>query len=112
LSAGINPVPRLGNTRAKLDGGHFDGGWRRPVAQWRLKAFLNPDPLDLGFVNLTEDDDQFARRQQMLIRDGDQAVPHFALALFARARGEEVVWDDACGELRVGTCGSRSTASR
>src|SRR5208282_1659295 len=36
--------------------------WQRPVLQWRLKSLLDPDPLDLAFVNLTEDDDQFVRR--------------------------------------------------
>src|SRR5207245_1969923 len=79
-----------------------EGGWRRPVRQWQLKSLLNPEPLDLAFVNLTEDDDQFVRRQQLLIPDRAGGIPHLALALFARARGVEVVWDEVRGQLQVG----------
>lgn len=60
--------------------------WQRPLLQWQLKA-LNPElgePTDLAFVNLTEDDDQFVRRQQLLSTDGKRASMHFALALQAR----------------------------
>jgi adenylate cyclase len=77
-------------------------GWRRPVLQWQLKSLLNPEPLDLAFVNLTEDDDQFVRRQQLLVPDVAGAIPHFALALFARTKGVEVAWDEACGQLQIG----------
>src|SRR5207248_3020252 len=70
-----------------------------PLLQWRLKAETDPGPTDLGFVNLTEDDDQFVRRQTLLLRvrqdDRDRAEPQFALALFAASRGEEISWDDA-----------------
>jgi CHASE2 domain-containing sensor protein len=80
--------------------------WKLPLRQWQLKA-LNPEraePTDLGFVNCTEDDDQFIRRQQLLIADRDRhtAVPHFSLALLARARNTEFTWDDERQELRVG----------
>jgi adenylate cyclase len=71
----------------------LEGRWLRPLPQWRLKALTNPEPTDLGFVNLTEDDDQFLRRQQLYIRDGDQGHLSFALALFGRASGGEVQWD-------------------
>jgi adenylate cyclase len=81
-----------------------EGRWRQPLPQWRLKAFLSPDPnrTDLGFVNLTEDADQFVRRQQLLVRDGEEAVPSFALALYARSRGTGFRWDEAGGRLFVG----------
>lgn len=81
--------------------------WRRPLLQWQLKA-LNPlrsEPTDLCFVNLTEDDDQIVRRQQLLLRDGDGAMPHFALALYAKAHRIPIAWEDdgtpRLGELRV-----------
>src|SRR5262249_31458723 len=43
-----------------------DGQLLRPLLQWQLKALSDPDPLgtDFGLVNLTEDGDQFVRRQQ------------------------------------------------
>jgi adenylate cyclase len=84
-----------------------DGQHRqRPLYQWQIKA-LDPEKAaatDFGFVNLTEDGDQFVRRQQLLIRDPDRhtAVPHFSLALFARAQGADFTWDDDRQELRVG----------
>jgi adenylate cyclase len=83
--------------------------WQKPLLQWRLKELLNPEPTDLAFVNLTEDGDQFVRRQQLLMRAGeskdaeeDVPVPQFALALFARASGQPVAWDAERGELSVG----------
>jgi adenylate cyclase len=80
------------------------GRWHLPLPQWRLKAFLSPEPgrTDLGFVNLTEDADQFVRRQQLLVRDADGWVPQFDLALYARSRGAAIAWDDPAGRLRVG----------
>jgi CHASE2 domain-containing sensor protein len=77
--------------------------WERPLLQWRLKA-LDPkraELTDLGFVNCTEDGDQVVRRQQLLVRDGNTAVPHFALALFARARAADFQWDDPHGTIHV-----------
>lgn len=71
----------------------IDGRWLRPLLQWRLKTLMQPEQTDLGFVNLTEDGDQFLRRQQLYMRDGDQAHMNFALALFARAKRAEVQWD-------------------
>jgi CHASE2 domain-containing sensor protein len=84
----------------------IENHWELPLRQWQLKA-LDPEhreSTDLGFVNCTEDDDQFVRRQQLLIADRDQntAVPHFALALLARARNTNFSWDDARQELRFG----------
>jgi adenylate cyclase len=73
-----------------------DERWQRPLLQWQLKA-LNPElaePTDLAFVNLTEDDDQFVRRQQLLTTDRRRASMHFALALHARNQGARVEWDD------------------
>lgn len=72
--------------------------WQKPLPQWRWKELLDPDParIDLGFVNLTEDDDNVARRQLL----GADGHTHFSLALFARSRQAEVVWAD--GGLTVG----------
>jgi CHASE2 domain-containing sensor protein len=70
--------------------------WQKPLMQWQVKA-LDPqrgEPTDFGFANLTEDGDQFVRRQQLLTREGDQAVPQFALALYARSQGEGLEWDE------------------
>jgi adenylate cyclase len=76
-----------------------------PLKPWRLKADLAPDPehRDLGFVNLTEDPDQFVRRQRLAAApDEGPPLPHFALALYARAQGQSFSWDEGRGELRVG----------
>lgn len=81
-----------------------DDAWRMPLFQWRLKH-LDPHTrknTDLGFVNLTEDGDQFVRRQQLLVQDEASIAPSFALALHAVARGEAIRWDDERGELWVG----------
>jgi CHASE2 domain-containing sensor protein len=96
LDAGTVVLPEL----------HVGDRWERPLRQWQARA-LHPElaqPTDLGFVNLTEDDDQFVRRQQLLVADRDRhtAVPHFALALCARARGTDFTWNDDRHELRVG----------
>jgi class 3 adenylate cyclase/CHASE2 domain-containing sensor protein len=69
--------------------------WQRPLLQWQARA-LHPEKrsfTDLGFVDLTEDGDQFIRRQQLLARREKEASAQFALALYARARKEEVTWD-------------------
>ncbi len=79
-----------------------------PLPQWRLKSLDEPDPLgrDLGFINLTPDDDQFLRRQQLLLRirgsGSDQAAPSFALALYARSRDAGYEWDKEQRVIRVG----------
>src|SRR5262249_54907812 len=59
----------------------LENSWLLPVPQWRIKEFNDPHPLDFGFVNLTEDKDQFVRRQ-MLIAERRASVPQFALALY------------------------------
>ena len=73
--------------------------------QWRLqKPCLGSDPegQNSGFVNLTEDDDNYIRRQQLLIPDAGQARMHFRLALFAQAQHfKKVAWDDANQTLRL-----------
>ncbi|MBY0525057.1 MAG: adenylate/guanylate cyclase domain-containing protein [Gemmataceae bacterium] len=83
---------------------HLEGGWQRPLLQWRLKQERNPEFGDLAFVNFTEDGDQFVRRQQLLLHDqpAGPLVPQFALAVLARARRESVDWDDARKQLRLG----------
>lgn len=74
-----------------------------PVRQWWLtKRLLRPERTDFGFTDLDEDGDQFVRRQRLLIGEGDDPVPHFALALYARSRGEDVDRDPATGAPRVG----------
>jgi adenylate cyclase len=75
------------------------GQWMEPVWQWRQKHLLNPEPTDFGFVNVTEDGDHFARCQKLVLSDDDGPSMHFALALFARASGAEVEWQD--GRLRL-----------
>lgn len=73
----------------------------QPLVQWRLKAVNDPDDRDFGFINLTADDDQILRRQRLLLR-GEQPVPSFALALYARSQGAAFRWEDDTGTLRVG----------
>jgi adenylate cyclase len=76
----------------------LQGEWLRPIPQWRTR---HNDPFagkgaDLGFINLTEDNDHFVRRQQLLAREGDEAAVQFALALYARARGlsiDSIQWE-------------------
>ena len=68
----------------------------RPLFQWQMKALADPEPggTDFGMVNLTEDSDQFVRRQQLAIRtDADAVSYQFGLALTAKARQQEVAWD-------------------
>src|SRR5207249_1771888 len=74
------------------------GGRRlRPVLQWQAKHLNDPGPADFGLVNLTEDDDFFTRRQQLLIKDAEamRAQPQFALALAATARSWRFQWTEA-----------------
>lgn len=70
----------------------IQGKWQRPLPQWQLKALIEPGPNDFGFVNLTEDDDYFLRRQQLLVREGEQAHQQFALSLFAIAHHTTAEW--------------------
>lgn len=116
--------------RAVMDAGNVtlarrrqdDGGWLMPLDRWQFKFLSAPEPEDLGFVNLTEDPDYFVRSQQLLIREGDEVIQHFALALFARASGAPVraegtflrVGDrriplDEAGRLRINYCGPPGT---
>jgi adenylate cyclase len=77
-----------------------EGRWLLPLPQWRWKHELQPEPTDLAFVDVSEDPDQFIRRQLLIARDGDEPVYQFALALFARARGAPPKWDGS--RLSVG----------
>src|SRR5262245_25419216 len=94
-----------------------DDRWLEPLLQWRYKQFLDqtlteeliqnllqvmPElrarkedflPFDVGFVNLTEDNDQCVRRQ-LLFQEGDDSHTHFALALCAAASQRPVEWRD------------------
>jgi adenylate cyclase len=72
--------------------------WLVPLPQWQLKR-LTEDPrrTDIAFVNLTEDRDQFVRRQLLCLDEtGDL---HFAVALYAVANGLDV---HCGGELWLG----------
>jgi adenylate cyclase len=61
-------------------------GWLRPIPQWNINSFL-PElarPTDLGFVNISPDDDQFLRRQQLAVlapHEGTQTIEHYHFAL-------------------------------
>jgi adenylate cyclase len=69
---------------------------------WQPKRLLRPERTDFGFVDLDEDGDQFVRRQGLLLGQTDP-VPHFALALYARSRGESVERDPVSGSISVGS---------
>ncbi len=71
--------------------------WLLPLSNWHLRE--PPLPTDLGFVNWTEDDDHFVRRQKLVVGRGPGAVYSFALALAAVARKAPVETD---GGLRLG----------
>jgi class 3 adenylate cyclase/CHASE2 domain-containing sensor protein len=76
----------------------------RPLAQWQLKALGEEmqDPTDFGFVNLTEDGDQFVRRQQLAVATvAEKPGFGFALALLAKSRGVPISWDPARAELEL-----------
>jgi adenylate cyclase len=75
---------------------------RRPLLQWSADAAFSKGGARFGFLNLSEDDDQFIRNQLLLI--GSESS--FALALFLRSRNEpprpEVRGSElVLGELRV-----------
>jgi CHASE2 domain-containing sensor protein len=74
---------------------HVEGTWIMPLIRWQLQHQRDPQPTDLGFVNVTADADHFLRRQMLYVRDDDdQPLMHFALALYSRATGAEVAWRD------------------
>jgi adenylate cyclase len=82
-----------------------EGRLVRPLVQWQLKALGAPDPLgtDFGLVNLTEDGDQFVRRQQLAVRRGEETVGYqFALALVSKAVRTPVSWDPGRQHLFLG----------
>lgn len=71
-----------------------DDAWQRPLLQWQYKSLLQPEAVDFGFVDLTEDGDNMLRRQQPVARCGDAVHLHFALALYCRKSGQEARWED------------------
>jgi adenylate cyclase len=81
---------------------HVEGQWQKPLLEWQFKSFSHPEPTDFGFVNFTEDGDQFIRRQQMVIRAGNEMVPQLSLAVLARAWGVAIRWNDAGGYFELG----------
>jgi class 3 adenylate cyclase/CHASE2 domain-containing sensor protein len=77
--------------------------WLLPLPQWRLKNLAQPAPTDLGFINLTEDEDRFVRRQVLAVGTEEAPHYHFALALYALAHRLDLRRQE--GELWLG--GSR-----
>ena len=74
---------------------HGEGAPLRPLWQWQLKALDSErgEPTDFGFVNLSDDGDQFVRRQQLLVGDDKPYALQFALALYARDKKADVEKD-------------------
>jgi adenylate cyclase len=106
LEAGNVVLPEWAFSRAHAGGTAIER--RRPLLQWRTKSLLRPEPTDLGFVNLTEDGDQFVRRQQLAMRyreensPSDQVAPSLALATVCRARGLNYDFANRGEQLRIG----------
>lgn len=74
--------------------------WNGPFRLWRPKhAALEDQDQSMivrGFVNLTEDQDHFIRRQHLSATDRTDERTHFpfALALWAKANGSSIRWSD------------------
>lgn len=67
--------------------------WLSPLFQWKAKHEFDPEWTDLGYVNLTTDNDTFLRRQQMRAKTSDnEAKPQFAFALFGLAEKKDADW--------------------
>jgi adenylate cyclase len=78
-------IQRAGN--GVLPARRKESGWLLPLPQWRFKSFVDPEVADLGFVNLSADEDKFIRRQQLTAGpDG----PSFPLALLMQAHPDKV----------------------
>jgi CHASE2 domain-containing sensor protein len=76
----------------------------RPLIQWQFNALTEPEQHrpDFGLVNLTEDDDQCVRRQQLAVRTGDDSLAlSFAFGLLARSRRASISWDPARHDLSL-----------
>jgi adenylate cyclase len=100
-------------------------GWQRPLLQWRALALSRDEPVstDLAFVNMTEDVDQYVRRQQLLAREDDEELVHFSLAVYAVSQKAQIEWDgkgqpvvggavvplDGDGSLRINYVGPPGT---
>lgn len=70
-----------------------NGKWLRPIYQWLTKHDLDPAWTDLGFANLTVDDDTYFRRQQLRVQGDDQeAQPQFAVATFGLTNHLPATW--------------------
>lgn len=67
--------------------------WLSPLFQWKTKNDIDPAWTDLGFVNLTTDNDTFLRRQQMRAKTSDnEAKPQFGFAVFGLAEKKAEDW--------------------
>src|SRR5262249_53857882 len=76
---------------------------RRPLIQWSIDSALSKVPGRFGFMNLTEDDDQFIRKQ-LLVDDPSKLAPEwsFGLALFACTRRDRIQPKVREGQLILG----------
>lgn len=67
--------------------------WLSPLFQWKAKHDIDPAWTDLGFVNLTTDNDTFLRRQQLRAKTADdEAKPQFGFAVFGLAEKKDQDW--------------------
>lgn len=66
--------------------------WLLPIKIWWMNG--REEYADLGFVNTSPDKDKFLRRQQLVIREGDQAHTHFALTLLSVAKSADIRWKE------------------
>jgi adenylate cyclase len=82
----------------------IEGQTLLPLRQWQLKSLDTPDPdgTDIAFVNLTEDGDQFVRRQRLAAADRQNSTIQFALALVAKATHQSISYDAGRNQLRLG----------
>jgi adenylate cyclase len=90
------------------------GEHKVPPEEWYTPDMPSRQPwADLGFVDLTSDDDLCLRRQEMRMRnDRGNTYPYIALALLAKARGlsleqissRELVLDDGPVPLEADDC--------
>ena len=67
--------------------------WLSPLFQWKTKNDIDPAWTDLGYVNLTTDNDTFLRRQQLRAKTADnEAKPQFGFAVFGLSQKKDENW--------------------
>jgi adenylate cyclase len=70
--------------------------WLRPLSNWHLNE--PTQDTDFGFVNWSEDNDHFIRRQKLVLGAGQNTDLNFSLALAAVARKAKI---ETTGDLRL-----------